>query len=46
MGEELYYRVGDAVSAPTENLHRILDTSSRWSEVLYFPAPMKRKHGW
>ena len=29
MGEELFYSVGDAVNARTENLHWILDISSR-----------------
>ena len=31
MGEEFFYSVGDAVNARTENLHWILDISSRWS---------------
>ena len=29
MGEEHFYSVGDAVNARTENLHWILDISSR-----------------
>ena len=46
IGAELLYRVGNAVNARLETLHWILDISSRWSEVLYFSPPIKRKHGW
>ena len=35
MGEEFFYSVGDAVNARTENLHWILDISSRWSWVIF-----------
>ena len=45
IGAELLYRVGNAVNARFETLHWILDISSRWSEVLYFSPPIKRKHG-
>ena len=43
---ELLYSVSNAVSACIETLHWISDISSRWSEVLYFSAPIKGKHGW
>lgn len=42
----LLYSVGDAVNARIEYLFRISVISSRWSEVLYFSDPIKRKHGW
>ena len=38
--------VGNAVNVRIDNLHWILDISSRWSEVLFFSAPIKRKHGY
>ena len=42
----LFYSVSDAVIIRIESFHWILDISSRWSEVQYFPAPIKRKHSW
>ena len=38
--------VGNAVNVRIDNLHWILDISSRWSEVLFFSAPIKCKHGY
>ena len=46
MRVELLYSVGNAVIARTETLQWISDISSHWSEVLYFSAPIKGKHGW
>ena len=46
MRVELLYSVGNAVIARTETLQWISDISSHWSEVLYFFALIKGKHGW
>ena len=42
----LFYSVSVAVIIRIETFHWILDISSCWSEVQYFFAPIKRKHGW
>ena len=42
----LFYSVSVAVIIRIETFHWILDISSRWAEVQYFFAPIKRKHGW
>ena len=41
-----FYSISEAINARTEDLNWILDTSSRWSEILYFYAFVKRQHGW